>query len=59
MSSRTLLKGAALGIPEPGRVLRDVNDLLCDDNDAAHVRYRDLCHLLTRVRPSRVRQRRP
>ena len=35
MSSRTLLKGTAIGIPEPGYVLRDVNDLLYEDNDAA------------------------
>ena len=35
MSSRTLLKGTAIGIPEPGHVLRDVNDLLYEDNDAA------------------------
>lgn len=35
MSSRTLLKGTAIGILEPGQVLRDVNDLLYEDNDAA------------------------
>jgi len=35
MSSRTLLKGTAIGIPEPGHVLGDVNDLLYEDNDAA------------------------
>ena len=35
MSSRTLLKGTAIGIPEPSKVLRDVNDLLYEDNDAA------------------------
>ena len=35
MSSRTLLKGTAIGVPEPGHVLRDVNDLLYEDNDAA------------------------
>ena len=33
MSSRTLLKGAAIGNSEPGSVLRDVNNLLCEDND--------------------------
>ena len=35
MSSRTLLKGTAIGINEPGKVLGDVNDLLYEDNDAA------------------------
>jgi len=35
MSSRTLLKGTAIGIPEPGRVLRDVNDLLYEENDTS------------------------
>ena len=34
MSSRTLLKGAAIGLDEPGRVLAEVNDLLHDDNEA-------------------------
>ena len=34
MSSRTLLKGAAIGNYEPGEVLREVNDLLCEGNDA-------------------------
>ena len=34
MSSRTLLKGAAIGSQQPGAVLREVNDLLCEDNDA-------------------------
>lgn len=34
MSSRTLLKGAAIGSHRPGDVLREVNDLLCEDNDA-------------------------
>ena len=35
MSSRTLLKGSAIGNPEPAEVLREVNDLLTQDNDAA------------------------
>ena len=35
MSSRTLLKGAAVGTLDPGRVLREVNNLLDEDNDAA------------------------
>ena len=35
MSSRTLLKGAAIGTLDPGRVLREVNNLLDEDNDAA------------------------
>jgi sigma-B regulation protein RsbU (phosphoserine phosphatase) len=35
MSSRTLLKGAAIGIQDPGRVLGEVNELLHADNDAA------------------------
>ena len=36
MSSRTLLKGAAIGIGmnEPGKVLQEVNDLLHEDNEA-------------------------
>ena len=34
MSSRTLLKGAAIGLDEPGRVLGEVNDLLHEDNEA-------------------------
>ena len=34
MSSRTLLKGAALGSLGPGAVLSEVNRLLCDENDA-------------------------
>ena len=34
MSSRTLLKGSSLRYPDPGVVLREVNDLLTEDNDA-------------------------
>ncbi len=34
MSSRTLLKGAAIGSEQPGPALEEVNNLLCDDNDA-------------------------
>ena len=34
MSSRTLLKGAAIGNERPGSTLEEVNDLLCDDNEA-------------------------
>ena len=33
MSSRTLLKGAAIGNSEPGEVLREVNDLLHENNE--------------------------
>ncbi len=33
MSSRTLLKGAAIGRGAPGNVLSEVNDLLNEDND--------------------------
>ncbi len=33
MSSRTLLKGSAIGIGEPGDVLKEVNELLHEDND--------------------------
>lgn len=33
MSSRTLLKGSAIGIGEPGQVLGEVNELLHEDND--------------------------
>ena len=34
MSSRTVLKGAAIGMTNPGGVLREVNDFLCADNEA-------------------------
>ncbi len=34
MSSRTLLKGAAIGRGAPGEVLSEVNDLLTEDNEA-------------------------
>ncbi len=33
MSSRTLLKGAAIGAYAPGSVLQEVNQLLCENND--------------------------
>ena len=32
MSSRTLLKGSAIGVGPPGDVLKEVNDLLLEDN---------------------------
>ena len=35
MSSRTLLKGAAIGHAAPGDVLREVNDLLLADNEGS------------------------
>ena len=35
MSSRTLLKGTAIGNPNPGEVLQEVNELLEQDNEAA------------------------
>ena len=35
MSSRTLLKGTALGLGQPGAVLKEVNDLLGQDNATA------------------------
>ncbi len=35
MSSRTLLKGAAIGTENPGNVLSEVNTLLQEDNEAA------------------------
>ena len=35
MSSRTLLKGAAIGLDSPGKVLSEVNQLLQEENDAA------------------------
>ncbi len=35
MSSRTLLKGAAIGAMAPGAVLKEVNDLLTEENEAA------------------------
>ncbi len=35
MSSRTLLKGAAIGSPEPRVVLENVNDILYEDNEAS------------------------
>ena len=34
MSTRTLLKGTAIGGHDPGDVLCEVNDQLCEDNDA-------------------------
>ena len=34
MSCRTLLKGASIGAPGPGAVLREVNELLNEDNEA-------------------------
>ena len=34
MSSRTLLKGSAIGIEPPGKVLSEVNSLLSENNDA-------------------------
>ena len=34
MSSRTLLKGASIALPDPGRVLGEVNQLLEEDNEA-------------------------
>ena len=34
MSSRTLLKGAAIGHEDPGDVLREVNDLLLESNES-------------------------
>ena len=35
MSTRTLLKGAAIGAMNPGDVMETVNQLLCEDNEAA------------------------
>ena len=35
MSSRTLMKGSAIGMPDPGDVLEEVNGLLEADNEAA------------------------
>ncbi|MYA49937.1 MAG: SpoIIE family protein phosphatase [Chloroflexi bacterium] len=35
MSSRTLLKGSAIGLTDPGKVLREVNNLLAEDNESA------------------------
>ena len=35
MSTRTLLKGAAVGLADPAEVLREVNNLLNDDNEAS------------------------
>ena len=35
MSSRTLMKGSAIGLPEPADVLEEVNGLLEADNEAA------------------------
>ena len=35
MSTRTLLKGAAIGAIDPGDVMATVNQLLCEDNEAA------------------------
>ena len=33
MSSRTLLKGAAIGTFDPGEALREVNELLYEENE--------------------------
>ncbi len=35
MSSRTLLKGAAIGLGTPADVLGEVNNMLCEDNETA------------------------
>ena len=35
MSSRTLLKGTAIGLGEPSKVLHEVNNLLAEDNESA------------------------
>ena len=35
MSSRTLLKGTAIGLGEPAKVLHEVNNLLAEDNESA------------------------
>ena len=35
MSSRTLLRGAAIGSPDPGKVLGEVNNLLYENNETA------------------------
>ena len=35
MSTRTLLKGAAIGAMNPGDVMETVNELLCEDNEAS------------------------
>lgn len=35
MSTRTVLKGAAIGLGSPAEVLQEVNDLLCEDNETA------------------------
>ena len=35
MSSRTLLKGTAIGLDAPGSVLKEVNDLLLENNEGA------------------------
>ena len=35
MSSRTLLRGAAIGQSDPSKILREVNQLLCENNDTA------------------------
>ena len=35
MSSRTLMKGSAIGLDAPGLVLKEVNDLLLENNEGA------------------------
>ena len=57
MSSRTLLKGAAIGSLEPGEVLGEVNRLLEEDNIRDDVRHYVLCRVRPGKRPTRVRQR--
>ena len=47
MSSRTLLKGAALRAAGPGEALTEVNDVLNEGQRRLHVRHHDL----RRVRP--------
>ena len=59
MSSRTLLKGSAIGNFEPGDVLREVNDLLCEGNDA--MMFVTLLYAVYNINTGKtdLRQRRP
>ena len=59
MSSRTLLKGAAIGRGTPGEVLSEVNDLLTEDNEAFMFVTVIYAVFDPEDRRSHLRQRRP
>ena len=57
MSSRTLLKGTAIGLPDPGEVLTTVNDLLVENNETAMFVTSGLCRLRSADRQTDLRER--